>query len=113
MNKLFWLVLLLFSVTFGTFQKAEASEGSFVEIGQLARSQGIDTNKLYTDPPFTCYAPKAERKWFSEIIQYEKAVFLLVTQLGNRGKLYVSSNTKCSQEYWDTMKYKPGIWQSF
>jgi hypothetical protein len=33
--------------------------------------------------------------------------------MGNRGKLMVSSTTKCSQEHWDMKKYKPGIWQGY
>jgi len=106
------IFLALIAALFAGIKPANAQTG-MREIKALARSQGVDVSNLLTNPPVTCYAPKATRVVDGMKIEYSKAVFILISEVQSKGVLYVSSDTKCRKEYWDLKKYPPTLWQTY
>ena len=112
MKNLWIFAVLAFILGFVPAEAKNNGNNGMVEIRALARSQGFVSN-LVVDPPVTCYAKKATRTYNGNKIQYQNAVFILMSQLQNKGQLFVSAETKCTQEYWNTKAYPPTQWQFF
>jgi hypothetical protein len=92
------IVLTLSLGGLGGISQVSAKRPVFVELSFFAKRQGITLSEVF-GTSHTCVAPRATRVLGGQAINYSNVVFHLSSQLAFPGKLLVSRDTKCVQDF--------------